>query len=333
MRLGVTMPVEDGLSGPELVELAQLSERCGAHTVLCGEVAGPEVMALLGALAVSTQRVRLASGIVASFTRSPALAAMGFATLSSLAPGRIVAGIGASSPVVVRRWHGAAFDAPLTRTREFVAALRACLAGGKVDFTATQVAVRDFRLAIDPRAPVPIWLAAMNPRMLCLAGAIADGVFLTWSRPDEIAEQVAVVRGGAEQAGRDPDQLEVVASFWGYAGPAADRAIARLRRVVLSYATVPTHAAAFTAAFPGLAEATAAWNAGDRAGALALVPERAVGELCAADEDGTAAATMARRFAEVGVDLPVLLAIGAGGGDHDGPFSTVRMTTSALGLA
>jgi probable F420-dependent oxidoreductase len=331
-KLGVTMPVEDGLSAPQLVELARVAERCGADTVLCGEVAGPEVMALLGALAVSTERVRLATGIIPSFTRTPALTAMGFATLSSLAPGRVVAGIGASSPVVVGRWHGLPFDAPLARTREFVEALRACLGGGKVDYTGTQLSVRDFRLATDPASTVPIWLAAMNPRMLRLAGAIADGVFLTWSRPDEIPAQVDAVREGAEQAGRDPAHVEVVASFWGYAGPEAERARERLRRVVLSYATVPTHAAAFAAAFPGLGEATDAWNAGDRSGALGLVPDSAVHELCAVGEHGKETADMARHFHDAGVDLVVLLPIGAGRGDHDGPFTTVRHTASQLGL-
>ena len=331
-KLGVTMPVEDGLSAPQLVELARVAEECGTDTVLCGEVAGPEVMALLGAVAVSTERVRLATGIIPSFTRTPALTAMGFATLSSLAPGRVVAGIGASSPVVVGRWHGLPFDAPLTRTREFVEALRACLGGGKVEFRGEHFTVRDFRLATDSDGPVPIWLAAINARMLGAAGAVADGVFLTWCTPDEIPAKVAAVRQGAEEAGRDPDGIEVVCSFWGYAGPHVEQVTQRLRRVVLSYATVPTHAAAFTAAVPELAAATAAWNAGDRAGALGLVPDRAVHELCAVGEHGKETAEMARRFHDAGVDLVVLLPIGTGGGDHEGPFTTVRHTAAQLGL-
>ena len=77
--------------------------------------------------------------------------------------------------------------------------------------------------------------------MIRLAGAVADGVFLTWARPEEIASKLALVREGAESAGRDPAAVEVVCSFWGYAGPDVERATDRLRRVVLSYATVPTH--------------------------------------------------------------------------------------------
>lgn len=238
-----------------------------------------------------------------------------------------------SSPIVVERWHGLAFDAPLAHTREFVEAMRACLAGGKVQYEGRHVSVRDFRLATDPRAPVPIWLAAINERMLRLAGAIADGVFLTWASPHEIPDKIAAVRRGAEEAGRDPDEVEVVCSFWGYAGPRVEQVTQRLRRVVLAYATVPTHAAAFTGAVPALAQATQAWNTGDRAAALALVSDESVHELCAVGEDGTATAAMARRFADAGVDTVVLLAIGAGDGDHDGPFGTVRATAASLGLS
>lgn len=326
------MPVEDGLSAPQMVQLAQIAERSGADTVLCGEAAGPEAMALLGAIAVSTEHVRLASGIVATFTRTPTLAAMGFATLSSLAPGRVVAGLGASSPTVVGRWHGLDFDAPYTRTREFVEAFRACFRGGKVAYEGTRVAVRDFRLGMDPRADIPVWLAAMNPKMLRLAGAVADGVFLTWCRPDEIASKLADVHAGAREAGRDPADIEVVCSYWGYAGPLVEQATERLRRVVLSYASVPTHAAAFVESFPALEDATAAWNRGDRAAALAMVDDDVVGELCAVSEDGSASADMARRFAEAGVDVPIVLAIGAGGGDHEGPFTTVERTAALLDL-
>lgn len=331
-RFGVTMPIEDGLSAAELVDLAILSERCGVHTVLCGEVAGPEVMVLLGAIAARTERVRLASGIVATFTRTPTLAAMGFATLSSLAPGRVVAGVGASSPIVVGRWHGVEFETPFTRTREYIEVMRACWSGSKTEYQGQTVASRDFRLAIDPVQPVPIWLAAMNPRMLRLAGAVADGVFLTWCRPGEIAEKVQAVREGASEAGRDPSEIEIVCSFWGYAGPRTDEAIQRLRRVVLSYATVPTHAAAFTEAFPALGDATAAWNAGDRAAALSLVDDEIVHQLCGVSEDGAATADFVRRYHDAGVDLPVVLAIGAGGGDHEGPFSTVERTAAQIAV-
>ena len=158
--------------------------------------------------------------------------------------------------------------------------------------------MRDFRLAIDPGGPVPVWLAAINARMLRLAGAVADGVFLTWARPDEIPAKVAAVRQGAEEAGRDPDEVEVVCSFWGYAGPDVEQATAAAAARSCS-ATPPSRPTPRRSSrpFPALGEATAAWNAGDRAGALGLVPDASVHELCAVSEDGSASAAMAARFA------------------------------------
>jgi probable F420-dependent oxidoreductase len=331
-RVGVTMPIEDGLSAPQMVELIRLAEQGGFHTALCGEVAGPEVMALLGAAAQATSRIRLGTGIVASYTRSPALAAMGFATLSSLAPGRIVAGIGASSPIVVGKWHGLDFDKPFSRTKEFVERMKECLSGDRVVSDGPILPVDGFRLATDPEGPVPLWLAAINDRMLRLAGAVADGVFLTWCPPDEVSEKVAIVRSGAIEAGRDPDDIEVICSFWGYAGQECDRTIARLKRVVLQYAMVPTHMAAFTHAFPRLVDAADAWTAGDRASALSFVDDEVVAVLCAVSEDGSATADMVREYHAAGVDTPIVLAIGSGNGDTDGPFSTVQLTGARLGL-
>ena len=101
--VAITMPVEDGLPIGWLTDLVVDAEQAGIDTALVGEVAGPEAFATLGAMAARTERIRLGSGIVAAYTRSPALTAMGFATLASLAPGRIVAGIGPAAP----SWWGA----------------------------------------------------------------------------------------------------------------------------------------------------------------------------------------------------------------------------------
>ena len=76
---------------------------------------------MLGMIAASTSRIRLGSGIVGVYPRTAVLTAMGFTTLASLAPGRVLAGLGASSPIIVEQWHGLGFDAPRARIEEYVA--------------------------------------------------------------------------------------------------------------------------------------------------------------------------------------------------------------------
>lgn len=315
-----------------LVELAQAAEECGFGAVVAGEVAGPDVFGLLGAVAASTRSVRIGTGVIAIGVRPPALAAMGFATLASLAPGRVFAGIGVSSPTVVAGWHGRAFGPPLAVVREFVPALRTALRGARLDVEGRHVRASGFRLTLPAQAEVPVVLAAMNPRMLRLAGEIADGVFLTWCPPDEVPAKLALVHEGAERAGRDPAELLVVASFLGYGGPRPEAALERLRRYLVAYATVPTHRASFAGSVERLADVERAWRRGDRREALRLVGDEAVHRLCAVG-DGEVVAERARALAAAGVDLPVVLAVAAEPGDEEGPFATVRGTARALGLA
>lgn len=237
MRVGVSIPVEERLPVGRLVELARAAERGGFDTVVCGEVQGPEAMALLGAIAVSTERVTLGTGVVPMATRGPVLTAMGFATLESLAPGRVFAGVGISSPLVIEGWHGRTFEPPIDYARRFLPALRRALDGERLE--------SGYRLGLDLGHRVPIVLAAMRPRMIELAGELADGVFLTWCPPDEAEERLALARRGAERAGRDPDELLTIVSYFAYAGPEPDVQLERMRRYLVQYATVPTHRDSF----------------------------------------------------------------------------------------
>jgi alkanesulfonate monooxygenase SsuD/methylene tetrahydromethanopterin reductase-like flavin-dependent oxidoreductase (luciferase family) len=319
VRLGVTLPVEDGLSAPEYVAIARTAEECGLDSVWTGEVAGPEVFAMLGLIAGATSRIGLGTGIATIYPRTAPLAAMGFATLASAAPGRVTAGLGVSSPMIVREWHGLSYDRPLETMERYVGALRAAWAGEKV---------RGFRASMRPPEPVPIVVGAMNPRMLRLAGRIADGVFVTWCPPSEVEERLAHVRDGEREAGREPGSVWAMTSFWAYAGDRTDAARERLRRMVLQYAMVPTHAGSFAGVFARLEQATALWRAGDRRGALALVPDEAVDLLCALG-DGATVARRAAEFGARGVDLALILTPGAEPGDLDGPHDTIRRAAAA----
>lgn len=328
--IAITMPVEDGLSIGWLTDLVVDAEQAGIDTALVGEVAGPEVFATLGAMAARTKRIRLGSGIVAAYTRSPALTAMGFATLASLAPGRVIAGIGASSPIVVGRWHGGDFEQPLATVREFVALLRSALAGEKLDHNGPRFRSKGFRLDLPP-VEVPIWLGAINPRMLAVAGEIADAVFMTWCPPSEAAPKREIVDAAAAEVGRNPSDVSTVLSFWAYAGPDPEQALERMRRQVLAYAMVPTHQPAFVGTFDNLPEVAEAWQSGDRARALSMVPDEAVLAQCAIGADMLAERIAAYRTA--GVDLPIVLLTGAHVGDDIGPQATVDALRQLIAAA
>jgi probable F420-dependent oxidoreductase len=330
-QVAITLPVEDGLTAWDYVGLAELAERCGYHAVLAGEVSGPEVFSLLGMIAARTRRIQIGSGIIGAYVRPATLTAMGFATLASAAPGRVVAGIGASSPIIVGDWHGLSFRNPLGTVGEFVDLLRAALSGERVEFSGTHLASHGFRSGITAPAPVPVLLAAMHPGMLRLAGRRADGVFLTWLRPQDVADRLGPVRNGEREAGRTPGQVWSAVSFWAYTGPRQAEALERMRRVVLAYAMVPTHRSSFVSVFPGLTEAAEAWQRGHRQAALAMVGDETVHALCAIGTPQTVAERV-RAFRSVGVDLPIVLTPGAAPGDLAGTRATISGLAEALGL-
>ncbi len=321
MRLGVSIPVEEKLTALRLVELAKLAERGGFDTVVAGEVQGPEAMALLGAVAVSTERITIGTGVVAMQPRGATMTGMGFATLASLAPGRVWAGIGVSSPMVVEQWHGREFAAPLQYVREYVPHLRKTLDGERLD--------TGFKLTLDNEHRVPIILAAMRPKMIELAGEVADGVFLTWCPPDEAEERVALARRGAERAGKNPDDLLVIVSFFAYAGPETDAALDRMRRYLVQYGCVPTHRDSFIGTMKNLDAVGEAWARGDRKGALELVSDDEVRHITVVGD----AEDVVRRAAEyhaAGIDLPIMVATAARQGDELGPFATVEAVGKLL---
>ncbi len=142
------------------------------------------------------------------------LVAMGGATLQSLHPDSdIVLGVGISSPVVTERWHGVPYgDRPLARTREYVTLLRECLTGESVTFEGDYYECSRFRLGVrlGDRRP-KIVVGALNPRMLRLAGEVADGVLLNYLPSTHVEWSVEQVRAGEAAAGRAPGSTTIYA--------------------------------------------------------------------------------------------------------------------------
>jgi probable F420-dependent oxidoreductase len=330
LDVGITLPAQDELAASDFVELARLAEQEGFGTVTAGEIAGAEALVLLGAIAQATRRIRIGSGVIAIYNRSPVLTGMAFASLGSLAPGRVFAGIGTGSHRVVEDWNGRELRAPLRTMREFVEILRAVLAGERVAYDGEELHVTDYRLQ-HPLVPrVPVFVAAFHPGMLRLAGAIADGVMLALWPADELAARVAAIHEGARAVGRDPAQVEITASVHAYVGPRVDEALDRFRRFVLEYAVRPTHRAAYEGSFPEIDRATELWNAGERKQALALVPDEAVRRLLPIGPAETVVERLAATRA-AGVTTPLLVPHALTRGDAATPRATISAVAAALG--
>src|SRR6266571_650204 len=228
-----------------MIALAQEAETRGYDTAWAAEASGADALMTLAVIAVHTSRLRVASGIVPIQTRTPIVLAMAATTLGHLAPGRVALGVGVSSPIIVGQWHGLPFRKPLAHMRETVQILRLALSGERVNFEGEFHRVKNFRLSLPP-APVRIFLGALRPKMLELAGEVAD------------VEIAAFVRTCVTDV------------------PA--RAREWLARDITGYAIVDSYGEFFrTSGYAAEVDAVnAAWKAGDRAGAVTKISSRVV---------------------------------------------------------
>jgi probable F420-dependent oxidoreductase len=236
VRLGMTLPV----GGAErAVELAQVAADLGYEETWMAEVNGGDSYALAGAVAQGVPGMRIGTAVVPAQTRTPMMHAMAAMTLSQLTEGNFILGIGLSSPNIVYDWAGQPYDKPMTRMREHVEVLRQMLSGQKTTYEGRTLSVKNFRLGGAPVGEVPIYLGALNKRMLQLTGALCDGICLNMVPESALPQVLGEVRAGADEAGRDPDAIEVVARL--HVVMVDDPAMGRnlIRTVFGAYAATP----------------------------------------------------------------------------------------------
>jgi probable F420-dependent oxidoreductase len=208
LRLAVSLPVPPDVTST--LSYAEWAEFEGYDDVWFADGGSVDSLTLAAAVAVRTQRVRIGTAIIPVYTRTPAVLAATAATLSHLAPGRFILGLGASSHAMVEGWHGLDFDKPLTRVRETALLVRSMLAGEKSNFSGAVLRSQGYTLGLPVQGHVPIYLAALRPRMLELAGELGEGVVLNLFPAEALPRMLEHVDAGARRAGKSLAEREVV---------------------------------------------------------------------------------------------------------------------------
>ena len=199
-------------SGPELREYGRLAEDAGFDSLWVTErYFHEETFSLLGFLGAVTERLKLGLGVTNPYTRHIALLAMASATLDRLCQGRFQLGLGRSEREVIQNRMGIPYGDARTHLEQTVRLVRALTAGERVTTPEGFFELHDVRLAIAPVQPrLPIYLAAIGPKALRLAGAIADGVLLNAYVPTGyVRYAVHTVRQAARETGRNPDAVDI----------------------------------------------------------------------------------------------------------------------------
>ena len=209
MRLAITCGYAGMGLGADTLELVREAERLGYAQAWVAEAYGSDAPTVLAWLAAQTSTIGLGAGIMQIPARTPAMTAMTAATLDTLSEGRFHLGLGVSGPQVSEGWHGVRFAAPLGRTREYVDVVRMALRREQVRYAGAHHTLplpdgpgKALRLTIrPPRADLPVYLAAVGPQNLRLAGEVADGWLAVFLSPEHCADQFGAVRAGREAVG------------------------------------------------------------------------------------------------------------------------------------
>ncbi|MDG4809918.1 LLM class F420-dependent oxidoreductase [Micromonospora sp. WMMD1120] len=221
MRLGLSLGYQTAWSTPaDHLALAQEADRLGYSVVWAAEAYGSDSPSMLAWMAGQTERIDVGSAVMQIPARTPAATAMTAATIDALSGGRFRLGLGVSGPQVSEGWHGVRFAKPLARTREFVDIVKLAVARKEVAYDGAHYTLplpdgpgKALRLGFHPpREHIPIYLAAVGPKNLELAGEIADGWLAIFYAPEFAEEQLASVRAGRAKAGKDLDGFDVVPS-------------------------------------------------------------------------------------------------------------------------
>ena len=224
----------------ESVSRAQAAERLGIESVWATQLPDARDTSLvLAAYAAATRRVTLGTGVLPIYTRHPTAMAQMAATLDELSDGRFILGIGISHKVTVEGMWGMRLESPVDAMREYLTIVRSSLRDGGCDFEGRYFSAR-WVYSGPRRADLPVMISALNPRMLELAGEMADGVVLWMCSSAYVRDYVVpAVRAGREKAGKSLDGFEVVAAV-----PAClttDRSAGQdvFRKTVTRYASLP----------------------------------------------------------------------------------------------
>jgi F420-dependent oxidoreductase-like protein len=220
VKLGVSLGYVVGSDVHDQVALAQAADRLGYSVAWAAEAYGSDSPTVLSYVAAKTERIDIGAAVMQIPARTPAMTAMTAATLDLLSGGRFRLGLGVSGPQVSEGWHGVRFDRPLARTREYLDIVNQALQRGLVQYEGEFFTLplpdgpgKALKLTVHPvRRHLPVYLAAVGPHNLQLAGEVADGWLAIFFSPEHGAESMASVALGRARGALAGQPFDVAAT-------------------------------------------------------------------------------------------------------------------------
>ena len=289
------------LSIEEVLECSQKLNEIKPEVEWIPETWGMENFSMLGLASKENTFSKIGSSIINIYSRSPSLIAMGASTIDTISNGRLILGLGTSSVPIVENFHGNSFDTPVQRMKEYVEIIRLALQGEKINYSGKIFTLKDFSLLTKPiRKEIPIYLAAINQKMVEMTWDIADGVIFYLRPKNEMKETISKM----QRKKKIDTTLQIITCIHEDEEKARNRA----KKTLSFYIAVGKIYREFLQS-TGYSNEVKIINEEYEKNGLdslqELIPEKMLDDLCIAGTPATAIKKL-DAFRDVGIDLPII---------------------------
>ena len=289
------------LSVNQVLECTKILSDTNVESIWIPETWGMENFSMLGAVANNTTTQKIGSSIINIYSRSPSTIAMGAVTTDILSNGRLILGLGTSSLPIVEDFHGEKFDNPVQRMREYVEIIRLALTKKQINYTGKIFDLKNFTLLIEPkRQKIPIYLAAINQKMVELTWEIGDGVIFYLRPMDEMKKTIFNMQS--------KNKIDVACQIITCISNDSENAIQRAKKTLAFYVSVGKIYREFLAMNGFENETRDIFEEFKKSGFKSnheLVTDFMLNSLCIAGSPDEAKSQL-NRFRDSGIDLPII---------------------------
>lgn len=265
------------------------------------ETWGMENFSTMSAVASNTDSQKIGSSIINIYSRSPSTIAMGAATVDILSNGRLILGLGTSSMPIVEDFHGNKFSNPVQRMKEYVEIIRLALSKKQMNYSGKVFELNNFTLLIEPkRKSIPIYLAAINEKMVNLTWEIADGVIFYLRPLEELKKTITKMQS--------KKRIDVACQIITCVSEDSENAILRAKKTLAFYVSVGNIYREFLSKNGFQNETKNIFEEFKNSGFKSnheLVTDKMLNSLCIAGNPNESKKQL-QKFRDSGIDLPII---------------------------
>ena len=299
MRIGCSLG--SLLSVEQVIQCTKMISESKIDSIWIPETWGMENFSMLGAVTNITKTQKIGSSIINIYSRSPSTITMGAATTDILSNGRLILGLGTSSVPIVEDFHGEKFENPVQRMREYVEIIRLSLTKKQINYSGKIFKLKNFTLLIEPkRQSIPIYLAAINQKMVNLAWELGDGVIFYLRPLDEMKRTISKMQSKRK--------IDVACQIITCISNNSENAIQRAKKTLAFYISVGKVYREFLAKNGFENEVNNIFKEFRKSGFKSnheLIPDYMLNSLCISGSPEEAKLQL-EKFRNTGIDLPII---------------------------